>query len=446
MSLRTCHLRAALVAALALPAAAPALDPAASPQHPSPAAVPWSPPSGGHAAQPALALAADGSVHASWIERHGDRHRLRVAHWRDGRFSDPVTVTEAPRGDWFVNWADFPRLVAGADGGLASFVLERSGAMPYAYDIRLFTSADGGARWADGGLVHDDGTESEHGFVALWPEPGKGFGIAWLDGRDSPAASGHEGHGSGEGAMSLRAARFGGDGNKQDEQRLDARTCDCCQTDAAITDAGPIVVYRDRSEAEVRDIAIARRVDGAWLAPQLVHEDGWVMPACPVNGPAVAASGQLAWVAWYTAAGDRPLVRLARSADGGASFGAPVDASAAEAGVQGRVDLAVHGDLLYLAQLAGASGGLMLDARGAQDLALRWSLHLDELGPGRGGGFPQLLAAPDALYLLATRVRDGAPRLAGWRIEYPGPGPAPAPGPASRPAPSTAGSGTPPSR
>ena len=36
---------------------------------------------------------------------------------------------------------------------------------------------------------------------------------------------------------------------------LDDRVCECCSTSAAMTANGPVIVYRDRSADEVRDIA-----------------------------------------------------------------------------------------------------------------------------------------------------------------------------------------------
>lgn len=119
-------------------------------------------------------------------------------------------------------------------------------------------------------------------------------------------------------------------------------TCECCQTDAAMTTGGAIVVYRDRTEAEIRDISFVRRDDDGWTRPEPVHSDGWVVPGCPVNGPAVAAGGpqgrQVA-VAWFTASGNRPRVQVAFSADAGAHFETPV-AIDAESPV-GRVDVAL---------------------------------------------------------------------------------------------------------
>ena len=57
-----------------------------------------------------------------------------------------------------------------------------------------------------------------------------------------------------------RIERRHGSCQQRDDERavLDARACDCCQTDAAMTSAGPVVVYRNRTEEEIRDIYIAR--------------------------------------------------------------------------------------------------------------------------------------------------------------------------------------------
>ena len=62
-----------------------------------------------------------------------------------------------------------------------------------------------------------------------------------------------------------------------------------------------VPVYRDRTEAEIRDIAIVRLVDGIWSDPALVSADGWEIAGCPVNGPAIDS------------AGGRPVCRLDRS-------------------------------------------------------------------------------------------------------------------------------------
>ena len=266
--------------------------------------------------------------------------------------------------------------------------------------------------------MHDAGTPTEHGFVTLWPQSRDEVGIAWLDGRHSAGdhGAGHDGHG---GAMTLRAARFGADDGKRGEAELDAMTCDCCQTDSAVGDRGVLLAYRDRAAGEIRDIQVTRYDGKAWTAPVRVHADQWVMPACPVNGPAIAARGREAWVAWYTGAGAAPSARLARSGDGGESFGGLREVAAGEA-QQGRVDLA--------ADASGVWMSWMQESGGAQTLWLaRFSAALDAehfrvkvadvAGRGRGTGFPRLQLRDGQAWLAWTEVVDGQPRLRGARVE-----------------------------
>src|SRR5262249_59963708 len=105
------------------------------------------------------------------------------------------------------------------------------------------------------------------------------------------------------------------------EVLLDGRVCECCQTSAAPTPEGMAVVYRGRSEREVRDISIVRLKNGLWSEPQPLSKDGWEIQGCPVNGPAISSAGQHVAVAWFTAAHDQPGVYAALSADSGVTFG-----------------------------------------------------------------------------------------------------------------------------
>jgi hypothetical protein len=124
--------------------------------------------------------------------------------------------------------------------------------------------------------------------------------------------------------MTLRTAMIGRETGAIPEVLLDPRVCDCCQTSSALARSGRVIVYRDRTEEEVRDIAIVREQNGAWSAPAIVHNDSWVFDACPVNGPSVAALGDTVVVAWFTGAQDTARVRVATSVDGGQTFAAPV--------------------------------------------------------------------------------------------------------------------------
>ena len=141
------------------------------------------------------------------------------------------------------------------------------------------------------------------------------------------------------------------------------------------------------------------------------------MPACPVNGPAVAADGNHVVVGWYTAAGDVPTLKLARSADAGDSFAAPrtVDSGSP---VQGRVDVALAGDSAWVLWTREDGSGQSLQfARYSADLSRE--LQRGEVarlqGRGRATGFAQLALGRDAAYVVWTDVVDGRPRLQGAR-------------------------------
>ena len=290
-------------------------------------------PAGPGSAEPNL-VAEGGRVYLTWIEQQPDStHALRFSVLEGESWSEPRTIAQG--GNWFVNWADFPTLAVLPGGHLAAHWLQKSGAGRYAYDVRISRSADGGQTWSPGVVPHRDGKEAEHGFASLWAAAGDSLGAVWLDGRRYAGLP--EGDESGQ--TMLMAATLGPDGAPGPERALDDRICDCCQTGMARTSAGPIVVYRDRSPEEVRDVYAVRFVDGAWTAPKPVHADGWTIPACPVNGPQVSADGPRVAVAWFTGARDTAKVQVAFSDDAGATFRAPVRVDGGNPA--GRVDVEI---------------------------------------------------------------------------------------------------------
>ena len=272
---------------------------------------PADPPAAPGAMAPSLTPTSTGLL-LTWLEpapAGTAGHALRFARTKDGHWTPPVTIASGE--GFFANWADFPAVAQAPDGSLTAHWLAKTGTDTYAYGIFLARSTDGGATWSPAGLLHSDRLPTEHGFVS-WVEDGADLRGVWLDGREMLK----------EGPMTLRTGLVG---KPESEELLDARVCDCCQTDAARTDAGPVVVYRDRSDKEVRDIYVIRKTATGWSTPAPVHADGWEIPGCPVNGPSVAASGRHVAVAWFTAAAPAgPRVQLALSEDGGATFGKPI--------------------------------------------------------------------------------------------------------------------------
>lgn len=287
-------------------------------------------------AQPHLDLSEDGTAFLSWLEPAGDSYALRVATSTGDAWSAPGTV--ATGDDWFVNWADFPSVTPIGGDVLAAhwLVYQQQG---FGYDTVLAMSADGGATWSDPFPLHVDGTDTEHGFATLFPWQ-DGLGAVWLDGRNM-IVDGEFAFENADGAplgMSLRYALFGTDGERRSSEELDALACDCCQTDVAFSGTDVLLAYRDRTTTEVRDITLRRLTAEGWQQPTALAPDNWMLEACPINGPAIAARDDQVAVAWFSAADNRPLVRVVRSNDGGHTFGDAMDLDSS--GSFGHVDIA----------------------------------------------------------------------------------------------------------
>ncbi len=293
-------------------------------------------PAGADSAQPQLSASHRG-VLLSWIERTGTRATLKFAERTTSGWTEPRSAASGD--DWFVNWADVPSVVRLENGSLVAHWLQKSGSDTYAYDVRLSHSNDEGKTWSPSFTPHHDGTPTEHGFASLFQMPGAGLGLVWLDGRAMKPAS-HDDHGSG--AMGVRFATFDRAWKQTSETLVDPRVCECCPTTAVVTADGPIAAFRNRSDDETRDIHVARFERGSWSEPKPVHADGWKIPGCPVNGPALSASGRNVAIAWFTVKDEQGRAFAAFSQDAGRTFGSPIRLD--EAGSLGRVDVELLAD------------------------------------------------------------------------------------------------------
>lgn len=329
------------------------------------------------------------------------RHSLRFARLTAGRWSAPATVASGE--GFFANWADFPAVAQAPDGALTAHWLARLGDETYSYGVYLARSTDGGATWTPTGLLHSDRSPTEHGFVSWVQEP-EGLRAFWLDGRKM----------ADNGPMTLRTAHV--EAEPSQEEQVDPLVCECCQTAAAVTANGPVVVYRDRSDKEIRDIFIVRKTAQGWSRPAPVHADNWEINGCPVNGPAVDAAGRHLAVAWFTGAPPGPRVQVAFSEDGGATFSAPVVVD--DKDPLGRVDLvlAPSGDALvsWLATQGQTAQGASVQlrrvsAKGTVGVAI----PLGEVSAARASGFPRLAIAGDRLHVawVETGANQGPSRI-----------------------------------
>ena len=347
-------------------------------------------PATGDAREPELSTTADGRIILSWVEKLDEkRYALRTALRDQAGWSEARTVAQGD--NWFVNWADFPSVIALKDGSLAAHWLVKSGSATYAYDVNIALSKDGGQTWTKPIVPHLDNTQTEHGFVSLIPLNDGRLGAIWLDGRNmKEMKDDHDEDKPLPVSMTLRYATIDADGQISDEAQLDERVCECCQTSATLSSDGVVAVYRDRSQNEVRDIYSVRKTNDSWGTPRAVHVDNWEINGCPVNGPAVAASNSNVAVAWFTGAGGKSAVKVAFSTDAGATFGNPIQVDDGE--TLGRVDLLLLSDnSVLVCWLSGtADGGAIKVRRVRASGTLGPPAVIAKTDISRSSGFPRM--------------------------------------------------------
>jgi hypothetical protein len=346
-------------------------------------------PTDGDSREPELNATHDGRIILSWVEKIGEkRYALRTAVRDTQGWSDSQTVAQGE--NWFVNWADFPSVIALHNGSLAAHWLVKSGSGTYAYNVNIARSTDGGKMWSKPIVPHTDNTQTEHGFVSLIPLPDGRLGAVWLDGRNMKDMKETEEHAPAAASMTLRYGALDEDGNLSDEVQLDERVCECCQTSAAMTSDGPIAVYRDRSQTEVRDIYFTKQINGTWTEPKPVHTDNWEINGCPVNGPSVNADGRRVVIGWFTTAEDTPRVKVAFSEDAGATFGSPIHVDDGE--TVGRVDalLLPDGSALVCWLSGNVEGGAIKVRRVRSDGNLGPPAVIAKTDISRSSGFPRM--------------------------------------------------------
>jgi hypothetical protein len=390
-----------LIAALGLIACVPACGPrdAAPPPAWSEPLVAVPAPVAEGSRYPNLARAPDGTVVMSWVTPAADgAYALMHSTWTGNEWTPAATVSTGT--NWLINWADFASVVPANGDIWAAHWLEERKDSAYAYDVRIVVSRDRGHSWSAPMTPHDDDTPTEHGFVSMVPDGGQLMAV-WLDGRKT---DGGTDHGSAHGAMTLRSVTMDDGGRLSGAgAEIDARVCDCCQTDAAMTADGPVIAYRDRDEHEIRDISIVRPTRDAWSAPQSVHRDGWRIDACPVNGPAVAALDRTVAVAWFTAP-DAPRVRLAFSTDSGRTFAAPLEVATGR--IAGRVDVVLlDSERAVVSWLADGAAGAEIRAQAfTPGGPLGAAIVVAKSSVDRTSGFPRMVLAGAALLFAWTET------------------------------------------
>jgi hypothetical protein len=340
-----------------------------------------SPAPAGSTAQ-ALHSGPDGALVLSWVEgKAGEGQRLRFSRREDSRWSTPATAGEE------LELPDLPAVVPLGGRALgAGWIAMRKDSSGAAVKRVLFARSDDGSKFGAPQVASEHAAAGPYNLALATGGAGDLVGV-WSDGR------------LGE-TRALVGRRLASNGRLDREIVLDDDICSCCLPQTVNVGGGLLTLYRDRLAGEVRDPAVVRWGVNGVANRQRIGREGWVLAGCPSNSGALAARGDEVVAAWFSAAGDRPRVLFARSADGGRRFDAPLEIDAASP--IGFVRVAIAPDGAALVAWRGRSGG-------------REEMRLARLD-GAAGGKPVVLGAfqTESQGYPHLAVLDGRPVVA-WR-------------------------------
>ena len=350
-------------------------------------------------AQPSL-VSTNGSLSLTWISSDADMNAsLNFRQYKNENWTDPQTF--AVGSNWFVNWADFPTHAISGDQVLTSY-LKKSASGTYTYDVFLSLHKLSGEKIIEDFILNTDGFNAEHGFVSIAAKDNDGFFVTWLDGRNTVEKDINGNHKP----MTIRFAEITNAGDIISETELDSSVCDCCQTSITYSDKGPVVVYRDRSDKEVRDIYVTRNINDNWENPIPVHNDGWIIYGCPVNGPKVVSNSKNLAVSWFTVFDGKPTVNLSFSESYGSSFSSPIKIN--DLNAIGRVDAAFLNEKeVIVSYMEGDDFGTYLRIKKVSiDGKVSEPITISKIDSGRGTGVPQLEILNGEIFIMWTVFDD----------------------------------------
>ena len=348
-------------------------------------------------------------IFMSWVEKNGKETVLLYSSLKNDIWSKPEEISRSS--DWFVNWADFPSVIAQDGKAISAHWLKKIPGNTYSYNVEV---ASAKSNWNDVVTPHTDNTATEHGFVSMVPHSDSTFLSIWLDGRNMETGhGGHDNYGDLNTAMTLRSAILTHDLDLLQEAEIDASVCECCGTSAVRVNDGFLVAFRNRTSEEIRDIYVSKLTSEGWSKPISVHNDNWNIAACPVNGPSLSALNEKVAVAWYTAANDTSKVLLSFSENSGNSFAEPIRV---DTGLPlGRVDVQVLADgLTFVSWLERnpddrSKAYFMVKLLSGTNQVIQ-EFKVAEISSSRSTGFPQITSSNNQLVLAWTELSEDESR------------------------------------
>lgn len=319
------------------------------------------------AGTPDLAVTPDGTVYALWVDKgprdappappapgggHPANYDVVVAGSTDGgtRFGPPVRVNPGAGEVWAFPTSR-PRLGATATGSLHVFYTANATSPANGKPVlapRYQRSTDGGRRFEPprevaavppgdlSAFMHGGFAEAQT-FGTLLAH-GTTVQVLWIDTRAMRTETDN-------GALYTAVSRDDGASFSADTVLFPDGVCPCCQITAAAAAGDRVYVGSREVAGGFRDSTVARSDDGGRsFGPRVrLGTDRWSIDGCPLKPTVVAVAGDHVYAAAYSGATEPGGVRFAHSADGGRTFG-PFAAVHPEAAVSDAPALLAAGD------------------------------------------------------------------------------------------------------
>jgi hypothetical protein len=377
--------------------------------------------------------AADQAVVVTWAATRGSTTDIYAAASRDGgaSFEPPRRVNDAD-GDARVNGEQAPRVAMGR-GVEIVWLSKAKGASR----VRAARSVDGGRTFAPATTVHAEDLPGARGWQSLAVNRGGAIHVAWLDGREAHAPPASPGGGHGKHApmrQDVFQAVWRPDGT-HDEIAVATDVCFCCKTAVATApDGATYVAWRHIYPTNLRDVAVARSVDGGrtFAAPVRVSEDHWQIDGCPDDGPSMAVDpAGVVHIVWPTLIqGEAPgkAVFYSFSSDGGRTFAPRMRVDDARSSA-GHPQVALGGNRVAVVwDQSGEQRGAYVREIAPDSKARSWTPRMgaiSALGTERSAFYPAVAATSTSIIAAWTERADPTSEIRVRRIPWAPPGSSP---------------------
>jgi BNR repeat-like domain len=239
-----------------------------------------------HPQQPQLAVDATGAIHV--VYGVNDVVCYRTSANGGQTFSKPAELTFAHA--MSLGMRRGPRIAASEKGICITAIGGKQGKGRDG-DVLAMCSTDGGKNWTGPVQVNDVDDAAREGLHAMAAGPRGEICCVWLDLRNR--------------ATEIMAAISLDGGQTWSKNILvykspDGSVCECCHPSVTIDERGRILVQWRNSLGGNRDIYVASSSDGgkSFGAAQKLGTGSWPLRACPMDGGAIAVSGNQISSVW----------------------------------------------------------------------------------------------------------------------------------------------------